>query len=462
MARVYNTMEYCVNELLSYLTLYRELIINKQYDSHYINQATELLNKITQLEEIVQSNGNFSNFDFENMKRNFASVFHPDRFRIKLEYIEDPDEIFGKALNSFNEINELNRKKSNSQFKYNSTTGDSYRANAPRNNSYNQYGQRPNSSYRPTGNTSTNTTNNNGNNGDKNDSDLDYEYNEPLPYILQFISDKFNAIFRDIPSSERDYQNILFRLCKRVDNLQRKKNLLTEAIISIQRRQRDNKNTWQNNVKDEEIDKLYYEKLYSLKDILDRKKQMFHQAENNRNKRYEVLLPDIYGRFERWKTESMVYINQYKRLIDNFHYCMTQLTQDDYKPLLKDIEQMREFIERNYMDPDFTFRQIEKKVLQEDQQYCRLENDLIRAKKGYLKAEQRFQFVLKNQEQCKKDIRDRITEEYSEKSQEDADRLKSVARKKQRIQDSLDDAINQRDEFIKKYGPSYSNSHTKS
>ena len=136
MSKVYNTMEYNVNELINYLLLYRELILNGQYDPYYKNQAIELLDKISELEELILNNSSFATFDFENMKKRFVGVFHPDRFKIKLENIESSEEIFGKTLGIFQNISELRRVKSDSQFKYDSTTGDSYRANAPRNNQY--------------------------------------------------------------------------------------------------------------------------------------------------------------------------------------------------------------------------------------------------------------------------------------------------------------------------------------
>ena len=98
MSKVYNTMEYNVNELINYLLLYRELILNGQYDPYYKNQAIELLDKISQLEELIQNNSSFATFDFENMKKRFVGVFHPDRFKIKLENIESSEEIFGKTL----------------------------------------------------------------------------------------------------------------------------------------------------------------------------------------------------------------------------------------------------------------------------------------------------------------------------------------------------------------------------
>ena len=104
MAKVYNTVDFMVSELMNYLALYRELILSKQFDPYYQKQAEELLEEILQLEDFTKNNGNLASFNFDKMKNRFVAVFHPDRFKLNLENIENPEEVFGKALNIFQDI----------------------------------------------------------------------------------------------------------------------------------------------------------------------------------------------------------------------------------------------------------------------------------------------------------------------------------------------------------------------
>lgn len=451
MSKVYNTMEYNVNELINYLLLYRELILNGQYDPYYKNQAIELLDKISQLEELIQNNSSFATFDFENMKKRFVGVFHPDRFKIKLENIESSDEIFGKTLGIFQNISELRRVKSDSQFKYDSTTGDSYRANAPRNNQY-----KKSSSY-------TNNTDKENKQTYQNDdvNDFEDEYEAALPFVLQFISNKFNAIFRGIPSSKEDYENILTRLQKKVDNLQYNDNLFNEVINSIQKRRQYNRTVFLNNMQDEKINRLYYEKISSLREIAYKKRQKYQQAQINCDNRYEILYPEIQGAFNSWQREANHYIAQYRNLVDKYYCAMRELTQDDHKSLTQEIQRMRSYIEKNYTDANLIFCKIRDDVLQNDQKYCELAKNLNSAKQSYLRIEQRFQYVLNNPSKCKAEIRKRITDDYEKKDEEDVIRLDAEKRKKQRNQRKLNDAMVKRNNFVIEYGETYEKSHAK-
>lgn len=456
MAKVYNTVDFMVSELMNYLALYRELILSKQFDPYYQKQAEELLEEILQLEDFTKNNGNLASFNFDKMKNRFVAVFHPDRFKLNLENIENPEEVFGKALNIFQDISKEQKNNTSSKFTYDSTSQKAYRTNTQQAEHRRRNNNATSSSYQEKTQTQEDDSN-----FEEDDVDYDKEVEKQVPFILQFISDKFNAIFRNIPSSKEDYENILARFQKKIDSLEAKDSLLTEIINSIQRRRQRNQSIYLDAVSDERINEIYYEKVNYLKDLATKKQIKFRQAQDNCNNRYHILSPEIQGHFTSWQREAQQYYYKYTSLVKKYSYSMSTLSSEDTKSMRQEIERMRRYIDKNYTDEQAVFTQIRDRVLQGDLEYCELYKNLEKAEQSYDNIQQRLNYILHNPNKYKANIRAKITSEYEAQDKEDSKRYDNERRKRQNIKRKLNSVKEERESFVIAYGEIYGNSHTR-
>jgi len=92
-----------VNELMDYLQLYRQIIISGGVSSN-LQKIGMLEEEINSFMEMANQGVDLSSFDFKKLRKDLATVFHPDVFVDSNKFIEDPDQLMGQTFGALNTI----------------------------------------------------------------------------------------------------------------------------------------------------------------------------------------------------------------------------------------------------------------------------------------------------------------------------------------------------------------------
>lgn len=432
MTKVYDSIDYYIDDLLSYLFFYKEIISQNLFDQYYKEKAEELLQNILSLENIANEKGDLTTYDFNGLKKELATIFHPDRFKIQLEHVENPEEIFGKTLGIIQDISDIvnDSKSKQTTFKYNTATDECY--------------------CNPNGYSSSNKSSSN-----------EYYYETDANTFFQYVSERFHAFFYGIPSNSDDYDKILIRLEKSIKNLNIKMQTLKQNISFLERENEKNKIEWINGTRDEFIEHLYQEELNSLYIDYMKKKREHQISLSACDKRYNELLPQINYEMQKWQTSANKYISYYNQLINDYATAMRSFDFQNADELRQEIDKMRNLISQHYSDRNSAYRNIKTEILRNDPEFNKLNNAFVRTNKNLDLAEKKFNEFKSNKSQQKEKIKKRLDNQYREKAQKYESSLIKMYSKKSATSRKYTQATKKREELIRDYGPIFGNQYQK-
>ena len=293
-----------VSELLDYLDLYKLLLENGYYNPEKKEDAKELLDLIDSLEECTD-NHKLKEFNFNILKRKVNNIFHPDLYKEEIPTSLNIDNIeLIKKVNGL--LSDIDKEEKKSSFTYN-----------PAKPFYNDYEDRYSDDYThndyyyndvPFGK------------AEEFDDDLEREkrreerrakfdgfmsdlksgVSKTKDYIYEVAKDRFNAMFRDIPANEKDYNNIRNRYESSLNNLSRREMVLAQSLFILKSNKNDLQNRWNMDTSNYSVDRYY--------------KIEFNKVINN----LKSIESELSGCTAQYKGMLVKYAPEYNRLLNDW------------------------------------------------------------------------------------------------------------------------------------------------
>lgn len=452
-----------IDELLDYLELYRDIINRGVLDQNYVKQINDLITEIDSLEDMTKT-GNISGYNFRDLNKKVAAVFHPDRCNVDFEKLGYSPDMYARVNGIVNDLTNLQKSGVFSSFKYNRTKQEQKNDD----NTYTPKGSKGNAkgepkkdqtsyTYKPSydnNNYSQNTQNNYTTTGRYQDAYDDYE--TYFERFSKWITERANVIFSKIPSSKEDYDKIKKKWEKSISSLRLRKEALGQRLVLLKEATVTNRQHWDSDIQPDVIEKIYNSRLNYLYNEFAREDFLQKQAQAARDRRYSELSPDVQKAVDSFKKDASDYYTQYMTLLNTYNRKMANMEDFNEEAMRKQLTSMRDY----YMDHYYYDGEVDKLVkgiLDSDPTYKQLDKDYIAA---WNKAKKRFDAFEKYRTSKKQEstrITDDISASYRQKEEDISYKTKSTTAKLDRISKRLDETETKYNQFVNRYGPSYEN-----
>lgn len=419
-----------MNDLLACLETYKLCILTGNVPEEYTERAKKVLDEIKQLESLLAKREIVNYYDFNSLKRDIAFVFHPDHFKSIPGVIDNAPDTLGTFFGAIDKINDAIKK--GYVFRGESRTGTSRRVN----NVKEENKKKTQREYF----TKKESTNSKDTKDDKGKA------------VITFISNRFNMLFRNIPSNSDDYSHILNRFKKRLHRLEVQLKSFELDIEMINKSIRHSNEERRKAISSQKVNEKYKELLDSLFDQANSCYGQMMDDKDSLDERLKELASVIDSRLEVREKRYQAMLRQYE-----------QLTKDFNSALRRNLKEQQELINRklNTLNHEIAIEAqimnigLRKVVSQDVTDSDVLYQDLLRkynaSKKQFEIADKRYRYVQSNEKLTKEEIRFSIEEEYSKAINEDTKKLQSAKRKREKLLSSIEKVEDEIMEFRCKY-----------
>ncbi len=445
-----------VSELLDYLDLYKVLLENHFYSDENNDKANELIRLIESL-NTAYDNKDLSSYNFVDLKRTLSILFHPDRNKIMI-----PEGLNINSLELLSKTNgiidsierETGRKNA---FDYNEAEPFS----TPYERRYEEY------------------TNN-----DYYYDDIPFEQNEEYvrkekekierqekfdkavekikdgiiktkDYICLISKERFNAMFRSIPSNSKDYFNIKKRFENSLNNLTSRVNVLQSTLMILNSNMTMLNNNFQNEVSDYNMEMYYNNLLKYAQADYNKKDEAFRKATNRYNQVIKDYSPVYNGMINYWLKETGELLTDIIN-VDNEIY-EKQFYGNDKKEI-KLLEKRRKKLNKE-KDEYLTFEEMQGKAIEYLKEnypdYKEAIDTFNKTRAEYNKARSDYTYLLNHKQDIQKEQYQRIYKDYNNKYIILDLRIKGTKSKRDRLARTIYNTKIRYNDFIDKYSEIY-------
>lgn len=397
-----------IEDLMTCLRIYRNVINGGYISESYKSKCDKIISEIDTLEEMINSNKVLNEFDFATLKRDVATVFHSDHFHGVPGIIDNPDDVLAVFFGSLNRIDICIKE------------GTEVKSDSFREKDEETRRRRNQSDY---------------------DRDFRYTHNDQVYQdkqntVFTYISSRFNALFRNIPSNEEDYANILAKFQRKLDSYRDRLDTVNEEISSLRKlikateMERQNK-THPKNV-NEEYDKLcmrLYNAANKLYGILDKRSILVKN-------RYNELTPLMFSKVAEFNAMYSTLVKEHEQLISDYNSAYSINDRRQMKFLEKKIDDLEKEMDKKAAFLRKGLKQaISDDVIRDDYNYNELYDKYLIAKKRFKKADKNFKKVSNNPEVYKDQIRRKIDRKYQDLIKKHTDQIKFDEKVKSQLED---------------------------
>ena len=249
-----------VSELLDYLELYKLLLEEGYYDQSKKKEATQLMELIDSLNN-CKSDNNYTSFDFGVLKKKIGTIFHPDIYKtsIPAEYNIDNVSVLAK-INGI--LDDISKSKKDKSFEYNPSKP--FTKETEEDYTYNDYFY-DNERFKPREKDEDfKREERSKERKEKMDAfftEVKTDFYKTKDYICEVAKERFNAMFRDIPSNEKDYSNIKNRFEGALYNLSSRESVLSNTLNILRSKLSELSNNWKMDSSNYSVEKFYNNEL---------------------------------------------------------------------------------------------------------------------------------------------------------------------------------------------------------
>lgn len=437
-----------VEDLMTCLNIYQSIINGGYISEDYKNRCEKIIQEINTLNEMIKANQVLNNFDFISLKRDVAAVFHPDHFHGIQGVIDKPDDVLAVFFGSLEKINECI--KSGIEINANVSQTENEERRRTRRNQAN-YDYDYNYNYNPGYGYNRN------NNNSSNNTQEEQVYPENQDTVFTYISDRFNALFRNIPSNEEDYITILEKFQKKIESYRNKLNDIQEEIESLRRSIMITENEKYYKISEENINIEYNnlcQKLFNAASILygnlEKRKRLL-------NNRYYELRPIMRDKVDEFNAAYSALIKEQNQLTTDYNYATYYGDKRKMKNLVKRLKEVdKELSENEQFAGNNLSKAVANEVVNGDCIYKDLWEKWLKAKKRFDKADNNYKKVVNNPRYQKEQIRNRYERKYQAILKTHTDNLQYSERAKNRILQSIQyyiEKIQEFEEIYSQYAP---------
>jgi hypothetical protein len=405
-----------MNDLLSCLNIYKILIVKGLIPLNYQEKSKKVLEKINELERLINERKILNDFDFKGLKRDVSSIFHPDHFCSVPGIIDDVDGTLGQFNGAISSINKYIKEGNTLRGEQN--TSDKKSAS----NSSSKY------SY-----------------DDENDTNLQNT-------IFTHISERFNALFRNIPSNEKDYEEILGRFNRKIEKLKEQYDNTLFEIEVIKRRINSNNIDRYHATSPKKVNEKYNQLCDKLYNTANRLYSIKTKRKEALDSRYYELTPLMYAKEQEWNYRYTALLREHEQLTKDYQKAVSQNDRKQIRALTKKLNEINIVIaEEAKILRDGIQKSVKEEVLASDYSYQDLLKKFNIANKRFIEADKRFERTSKNPDISREQIRKSIEEEYSAKARKLTDSLIKAENKINTLDGEIDKTEEEREIFIRKY-----------
>ena len=416
-----------MNNLLMCLDIYKVIILNGYVQKEYSERANKVLEEINQLESLVNQRKTLNSYDFKTLKRDVAYLFHPDRFKSIPGIIDNVDDTLGIFNGAINKITEDIKK------------GYTFRGE-PKWDSY-RYEKR--------------------NYSEENTSSTNYE-DENSETIITYISKRFNALFRNIPSNENDYDLIIQKYDKKINKLKKQLENAEFDIEIIKRRINNNIIERYRATSPKKINEHYKVLCDKLYNRAKKEKEEKDKRKQNLNSRYYELTPLMYAKEQEWNYRYTALLREHDQLTKDYEKAVSLNDKKQMRILTKKLNYVNVEIatEAKILEVGFQ-KAISEEVISNDYSYQELLKKFKESEKRFRDADLRYKRTLNNPDIAREEIRRSIEEEYSNKARKYSERLIVAENKVNTFKGELDSTLEELEQFKRKYSNYFSKKKTR-
>lgn len=423
-----------IEDLMTCLRIYRNVINGGYISESYKSRCDKIISEIATLEEMINSNKALNEFDFATLKRDVATVFHSDHFHGVPGIIDNPDDILAVFFGSLNRIDVCIK------------NGTEVKADFNQEKEETQRRRRNKSDYE----------------NDFRYTHDDQVYQDKQNTVFTYISSRFNALFRNIPSSEEDYANILAKYQRKLDSYRDRLDNVNEEISSLRKILKATEmerlaKTNQKNINQEynNLCMRLYSAANKLYGILNKRTIL---VEN----RYNELTPLMYSKEVEFNAMYSALIKEHEQLISDYNSAYSLNDKKQMRYLEKRINDIEKEIEENAKFLRIGLRKaISQEVIQDDYSYKELYDKYLKAKKRFEKADKNFKKVSNNPEVYKDQLRRKIDRKYQDLIKKHSDQIHFDERVKTQLEEGAAyyvEKIREFENMYSQFAPSYGRS----
>ena len=421
-----------VEDLITCLRIYKNVINGGYISDDYKNRCEKIINEINTLNEMIKANQVLNEFDFISLKRNIAAVFHPDHFHGIEGIIDNPDDILAVFIGSLKKIEDC--KKRGVEIKANISQTESEERKRTRRNQSNyesDYGY----------------------------AQEDQVYTESQDTIFSYFANRFNALFKNIPSNEEDYINILEKFQKKIESYRNRLNAVEEEMESLRRSIRITENERYSKTSPESINEEYDKlcvRLYNTANILYGN---LSKRRNLVNNRYYELQPIMHAKEDEFNASYSALTKEYNQLILDYNSAYYNGDKKQLKYLQKRLKEVEKELNENdeYINGNLA-KTISDEVVSGDYTYRDLCEKYHKTKKRFEKADRNYKKVISNPQFQKEQIKSKYYRKYENILKTYTDELQYNERVKEKLEQGIEYYIEKIREFeniYAQYAPEY-------
>ncbi|MBO5376162.1 MAG: hypothetical protein J6A52_04855 [Bacilli bacterium] len=407
-----------IEDLLEILDYYIYLA-HCDFFSFDMKDQIEILEKdIANLREFVSNPNNISSFNFNNLKKNLNELFSPDTFSPPKEFLKNPQETLSDTLDIVDMITF-------------------------------HIAKDPSFSINPLGEIKEIRGPKHAKKEEKNK--LGSKITDMALVTLFLASERFNYIFKGVPSNAKEYFHLLDKYDRGIQKLTAQIDFYDSSIAVLERQLLLLKTERLNITRDEYVEDIYYERHDRAQIEADRDKDALDSFDEQRIRREAELSPLIYQEFANWQNERQFYIQQYESLYNAYMYQSQTMQNQQFLESRKRLDNMARYINENYSDINRGYAIVRDKVLSSDARYQQITRNVATAKDKFQTSNSKVAQLEVNMPVILESIRKDIEEDYSKKIDDTTaalDRKKKIRRKKQ---DKLDALHQKREELVENH-----------
>ncbi len=231
-----------LTELFEYLELYKVLLESKYYNPSKEDDASELITIIETARQRAEKEGRLTEDDCKSLKRKVAFLFHPDKFSRELpnDFKFDSMQLMQKFNAAMDEVEREAKEQPKARaFKVNPSTWQQQGYDDYTKNDYFYSDQRP--EKRPMSREMEREKRRE-ERQEQFDTFVDGVKRRVVKtgeYVATVAKERFDALFRSIPSNARDYENIKRRFEQTLNNLSNRENILYTTLFMLKMNRAD-------------------------------------------------------------------------------------------------------------------------------------------------------------------------------------------------------------------------------
>jgi hypothetical protein len=451
-------MDGYLSELIDYLDLYKVLLDNNCYDSSKEKDAENLINLIDDLKERVEKGKDLSNYDYSKLRKKVAVLFHPDYFKYKL-----PDGLNMDAMQLIQKFNGtldfVVEGKNKNSFNYNEaepfSTSYSRRYEDYTKNDYfydnKQFNHRPMSEElererrREARQDKMDDFINNIKNG----------FVRTKDYVCVVAKERFDALFRAIPSNVNDYYNIKRRFENTLNNLSNRENIIASTLDILYSNREDLDNNFNFDTSNLMINNYYKEELNNSINNLRNMEAKLKQSSIN----YKMILnkyAPLYNQLmQQWvHSTSEIFtdiINANNELHDKTLYEPNEKEVKNIKRRIGRLNKERE----NYPTVEEARLMVIEHLKNTYPEYQKITDSFFETKSDYENAYKKYDYISKHEIEIKDNKYYSLCDVYREKRNALDNKINKIENKHVNITNKIYDTRVRYGEFLDKYESIY-------